>query len=454
MTEYNFKFKLDANVPRFDLDFTAGYIGAIKVLGIPTAANPTQDQINTAVASYITDHPGTLAGLTDDVKAALLQIAEKVVYVDDQGPDYYQDLYDALYAVTSISLNKSSVALGTIGATEQLTATTIPASAEVTWSSSDTSVATVSDSGLVTSVSYGTATITASAGSLSASCSVLIAQATVTSISAVYTQSGTVYDTDSLDSLKTDLVVTATYSDSSSATVPSADYTLSGSLTAGTSTITVSYGGKTTTFTVTVTGLTLLHNWDYTQSLVDTVGGVESELTNITRSSSGLVFSASNQHVVVGRDIMAYERTIEVDFTDALYSAGNYTAVLWHLWNGTDVTPSGTYSTFGSRYASGSTDRHIGCITTATGNWAYSTATKTFIDGLTGTLAMTVSSTGRFKFYLNGVDLEVKKNGNDSYIDSANKIKAMTLGGHGNGSYISFYNWTVKAVRIYDGVKY
>ena len=74
---------------------------------------------------------------------------------------------------------------------------------------------------------------------------------TLVSISAVYTQSGTVYDTDSLDSLKTDLVVTATYDDSSSETVSA--YTLSGTLSAGTSTITVSYGGKTTTFTVTVT---------------------------------------------------------------------------------------------------------------------------------------------------------------------------------------------------------
>lgn len=75
--------------------------------------------------------------------------------------------------------------------------------------------------------------------------------ASLTSISAVYTQSGTVYDTDSLDSLKTDLVVTAIYDDSSTSVVST--YTLSGSLQAGTSTITVSYGGKTTTFTVTVT---------------------------------------------------------------------------------------------------------------------------------------------------------------------------------------------------------
>lgn len=74
--------------------------------------------------------------------------------------------------------------------------------------------------------------------------------AVLVSISAVYTQSGTVYDTDSLDSLKDDLVVTAHYSDSTSQTV--ADYTLSGTLAEGTSTITVTYSGKTSTFNVTV----------------------------------------------------------------------------------------------------------------------------------------------------------------------------------------------------------
>jgi hypothetical protein len=69
-------------------------------------------------------------------------------------------------------------------------------------------------------------------------------------ITAAYTQSGTVYDTDSLDSLKADLVVTAFYQRGGSKTVT--DYTLSGTLTDGTSTITVSYGGETTTFDVVV----------------------------------------------------------------------------------------------------------------------------------------------------------------------------------------------------------
>lgn len=73
----------------------------------------------------------------------------------------------------------------------------------------------------------------------------------VESITAVYTQSGAVYTDDSLDDLRSGLVVTASYSDGTTETVTT--YALSGSLTSGTSTITVSYGGKTTTFTVTVT---------------------------------------------------------------------------------------------------------------------------------------------------------------------------------------------------------
>lgn len=77
--------------------------------------------------------------------------------------------------------------------------------------------------------------------------------ANLSSISAVFTQSGTVLDTASLDDLKSDLVVTAHYSDSTTEVVASTAYALSGILAEGTSTVTVTYGGKTTTFTVTVT---------------------------------------------------------------------------------------------------------------------------------------------------------------------------------------------------------
>lgn len=81
--------------------------------------------------------------------------------------------------------------------------------------------------------------------------SALYPTGTLTSISCVYTQTKTVYLNSSLNDLKSDLVVTGHFSDGSTAGVLT--YTLSGTLTSGTSTITVEYGGFTTTFTTVVT---------------------------------------------------------------------------------------------------------------------------------------------------------------------------------------------------------
>ena len=73
----------------------------------------------------------------------------------------------------------------------------------------------------------------------------------VLSITAVFDPGQTViYTDDTLDDLKQYLTVTANYDDGTSAVVTG--YTLSGSLTAGTSTITVTYADKTDSFDVTV----------------------------------------------------------------------------------------------------------------------------------------------------------------------------------------------------------
>lgn len=95
--------------------------------------------------------------------------------------------------------------------------------------------------------------------------------ANLSSISAVYTQSGTVYNTDSLDSLKSDLVVTAHMSDGTSQTVTT--YALSGTLSEGTSTITATYGGKTTTFNVTVSAAPVNYNLNYAFSDITLTDG-------------------------------------------------------------------------------------------------------------------------------------------------------------------------------------
>lgn len=202
------------------------------------------------------------AALSDEIKQALLQIARKVAYIDAYGQDYYEDLYDALYPpipATSVTLNRGSLYFHSLNETAQLTATVLPEDTTDTlvWSSSDETVATVSQTGLVTAIAYGSATITATAGEKSATCSVLASEATISSISAVFNQgAAVVYDNDELDTLKQYLTVTATWSDSSTETLEDEDYTLTGTLTTGTSTVTVNYAGKTTTFTVTVTHYT------------------------------------------------------------------------------------------------------------------------------------------------------------------------------------------------------
>jgi hypothetical protein len=165
-------------------------------------------------------------------------------------------LGDIVITVTTIQAEVSSISAvytqsGTVYETDSLDS--LKSDLVVTAHYTDSTSEEVTTYTLSGTLSVGTSTVTVSYGGKTTTFNVTVsAVPTVSSISATYTQSGTVYDTDSLDSLKTDLVVTATWSDSTTSTVASSDYTLSGTLTEGTSTVTVTYEGKTTTFTVTV----------------------------------------------------------------------------------------------------------------------------------------------------------------------------------------------------------
>ncbi|RTE06297.1 S-layer homology domain-containing protein [Paenibacillus whitsoniae] len=86
---------------------------------------------------------------------------------------------DDLILVSSLSLNKSSLNLA-IGKTEVLQAETTPDEAPnktLTWTSSDNSVATVDQNGLVTGKKAGTAVISVTIGSLSKTCTVTVMEA-------------------------------------------------------------------------------------------------------------------------------------------------------------------------------------------------------------------------------------------------------------------------------------
>ena len=111
----------------------------------------------------------------------------------------------------------------------------------------------------ITVNSAGTATVTIAKTGIEAGTKNLIVFKAVesapvlTGITAVYTGTAEIYPTTPLNDLKAGLTVKAQYSDSSENTLSENEYTLSGTLTVGTSTVTVNYEGKTTTFTITVT---------------------------------------------------------------------------------------------------------------------------------------------------------------------------------------------------------
>ena len=165
-------------------------------------------------------------------------------------------------SVTGVTLDKATAEL-TVGETTTLTATVAPDNAtnkNVTWSSSDESVATVDETGTVTAVGEGTTTITVTTkdGNFTASCEVIVTEPVV-AVTGVTLDAITaelkVGDTATLTATiapedATDKTVIWTSSDESVAIVDE-----NGKVTAvgaGTATITATAGGKTASCTVTV----------------------------------------------------------------------------------------------------------------------------------------------------------------------------------------------------------
>ena len=165
--------------------------------------------------------------------------------------------------VTGITLNTNSISLP-MGNTRQLTATVTPNDATnktVTWSSSDPAVATVSNTGLVTGVTVGSATITATASNgLTATCSVTVTpialnSVTLPAVQTVFVGSAPIQLTPTYNPANAS-IQTVTWS-SSAPTIAAVgdDGTVTG-IALGTANITVTatdYSGNTRTATCAVT---------------------------------------------------------------------------------------------------------------------------------------------------------------------------------------------------------
>lgn len=187
-----------------------------------------------------------------DVAGDSLLTVETIAVGDDSGET-------ETVSVTGLSLDLTTYS-ATVGNGFYINPVITPSNATnkaVSWQSNAINIATVNDSGYVECIDEGDAIITCTTvdGGFTATCTVSIAadesgggtEVTITGISATYSGGDVAVGT-SVNDL-TGIVVTATYSDGSTATVT--DYTLSGTIAEGSNTITVSYGGKSTTFTVT-----------------------------------------------------------------------------------------------------------------------------------------------------------------------------------------------------------
>jgi uncharacterized protein YjdB len=166
--------------------------------------------------------------------------------------------------VATVTVSPTTATLNS-GQTSQLTATAkdqygdvITTDAE-SWSSSNTSVATVSSSGLVKAVGSGSATITVTVGGIQATASVTVSQAAVasvtvspTSLSLTAGQSSPLTATakDGSGNVLTGYPATWTSSNTGAATVSSSGVVTGAA--AGSATITVTIGGKSATASATV----------------------------------------------------------------------------------------------------------------------------------------------------------------------------------------------------------
>lgn len=349
----NFTFNVERSPhPEGTTDGTADSVISQITVALNNALSDIEDAKEEAIEEI--SQSGGGSGLTADIKTALLQIAQKVAYIDEHGQDYYDDLYDALYSVA------------------------------------------------------------------------------VVRIGAVYTQTQVVYPTTALDDLKTDLVVTAYYEDSTSAVVT--NYTVSGTLAVGTSTVTVTYKEFTTTFNVTVSTAPIAPYYELPEAVTFTG-------SNVFKTGVKL-----NSLIADGAASMF------IDFSDTGATGVSDGRVAWNI---------GTYasSNTGVHISGGSSNGFYNFIPITAQNTSAYNINATFGSSCNVKMMFVwelVQSVYYWTVYavVNGV-FEGKYSGSLSSF-SVGADSPLVLGGQTTNSDVSTFNnyWkgTVNALKVYDSV--
>lgn len=202
-----------------------------------------------------------VSGLSDDAKIALLNCFQNVAWINEDGQAYYDALYESLYpraASITVTFSPGSKVFYETDSLNDLRPYLI-----VRASMSDGTIKTITNYSLSGSMKVGINTITVHYQGKADTFDVTVAE-NPAYITAVFTQpSTTIYTDDSLDTLKSNLVVTYYAQPGATGTVVAdSAYTLIGTLTEGTSIIRVEFNEKATTFTVVVSAKTWDFEWD------------------------------------------------------------------------------------------------------------------------------------------------------------------------------------------------
>lgn len=238
---------------------------------------------------------------------------------------------------TGITVDKTATTI-VKGATDKLTATLVPADANgtITWSTSDSSVATVSSDGTVTAVKNGTVTVTAKCGDLSAQTKVTVINPlkaiTITGTThsikkGQTTQLGLTYDpADTTDS------VAATWTSSNTSVATVSKTGLVTALKDGSTTIKATVGNVSSTYDIAVkevklTGIkmeekALIHKGDTKALTVEctptdttddkTVAWSSSDSTVASVDNNGIVTAVKPGSAVITAKVGNYQATCAV----------------------------------------------------------------------------------------------------------------------------------------------
>ncbi len=184
----------DAGTVYADISVTGNYVEAshtLRVLGYGLVNADMMHAYPTGKFEYALITLKADASLTPGTTLDMSMSAVKFVMADEPSAFYYNttDIFNIniIRNAASIALDKTEATM-TVGETLQLNATVLPAdvtNGDVTWSTSDATIATVDENGLVTALAVGNVTITATTADgteLTATCAITVNPIVATSI--------------------------------------------------------------------------------------------------------------------------------------------------------------------------------------------------------------------------------------------------------------------------------